>query len=77
MATEGSLDSNANSSTSLPHFVTISFTPLCHSISEDTLKAVGPYYLLSMPGEVKHSTQGVNVQPVVDSTTLDYKPFLR
>ena len=26
--------------------------------SEETLKSVGPLYLLSMPGEVKYSTQG-------------------
>ena len=31
---------------------------LCLS-SDETLKAVGPYYRLSMPGEVKDPTQGV------------------
>ena len=30
-------------------------------ISADALKAVGPFYLVYMPGEVKYSTQGVNV----------------
>ena len=30
-------------------------------ISDETLKAVGPLYLVSMPGEVKYPTQGVNV----------------
>ena len=30
-------------------------------ISDETLKAVGPFYLVSMPGEVKDPTQGVNV----------------
>ena len=35
-------------------------------LSDETLKAVGPCYLVSMPGEVKDPTQGVNVQPVVD-----------
>ena len=30
-------------------------------LSEDTLKAIGPFYLVSMPGEVKDPTQGVNV----------------
>ena len=39
---------------------------LCHS--EETLKAVGPFDLVSMTGEVKDPTQGVNVLPVVDST---------
>ena len=29
--------------------------------SDDTLKAVGPFYLVSMPGEVKYPTQGINV----------------
>ena len=37
-------------------------------LSEETLKAVGPFYLVSMPGEVKDPTQGVNVSPVVDAT---------
>ena len=31
-------------------------------LSEETLKAVGPFYLVSMPGEVKYPTQGVNRQ---------------
>ena len=30
-------------------------------LSDETLKAVGPCYLVSMPGEVKDPTQGVNV----------------
>ena len=34
----------------------IPFTPLCQSLSEETLKAVGPFYLVSMPGEVKDPT---------------------
>ena len=28
---------------------------------EETLKVSGPFYLVSMPGEVKDPTQGVNV----------------
>ena len=31
------------------------------SLSDETLKAVGHFYLVSMPGEVKYPTQGVNV----------------
>ena len=33
----------------------IPFTPPCHCqcLSDETLKAVGPFYLVSMPGEVK------------------------
>ena len=34
----------------------IPFTPLCHCLSEETLEAVGPFYLVSMPGEVKYPT---------------------
>ena len=30
-------------------------------LSDETLKAVGPFYLVSMPGEVKDPTRGVNV----------------
>ena len=33
-------------------------TPLCQCLSEETLKAVGHFYLVSMPGEVKDPTQG-------------------
>ena len=36
----------------------ISFTPLCLCLSEETVKAVGPFDLVSMPGEVKDPTQG-------------------
>ena len=31
-------------------------------LSEETLKAVGPFYLVYMPGEIKYPTQGVNRQ---------------
>ena len=34
----------------------ISFTPLCQCLSDETVKAVGPFYMLSMPGEVKDPT---------------------
>ena len=30
-------------------------------LSEETLKAGGPFYLVFMPGEVKYPPQGVNV----------------
>ena len=36
--------------------ITIPFTPLCQCLSEETLKAVGPFYMVSMPGEVKDPT---------------------
>ena len=34
----------------------------CESLclSDETVKAVGPFYLVSMPGEVKDPTQGEN-----------------
>ena len=34
----------------------IPFTPLCQCLSDETLKAVGPFYLVSMPGEIKDPT---------------------
>ena len=36
----------------------ISFTPLCPCLLEETLEAIGPFYLVSMPGEVKDPTRG-------------------
>ena len=35
------------------------FVYMC--LSDETLNDVGPFYLGSMPGEVKYPTQGVNV----------------
>ena len=34
----------------------IPFTPLCQCLSDETVKAVGRFYLVSMPGEVKYPT---------------------
>ena len=34
----------------------IPFTLLCQCHSEETINAVGPFYLVSMPGEVKDPT---------------------
>ena len=34
---------------------------ICLCLSEETLKAGGPFYPVSMPGEVKDPTQGVNM----------------
>ena len=41
-----------------PRFGTLAipFTPLCQCLSKETLKAVGPFYLVSTPGEVKDPT---------------------
>ena len=43
---------------------TLIYTVYCLSLcfSEETLKAVGLFYLVSMPAEVKYPTQGVNRQ---------------
>ena len=43
---------------------------ICLCLLEETLNAGGPFYLVSVPGEVKDPTQ-VNVQPVVDSLILE------
>ena len=39
----------------------IRFIPLCQCLSEETQKAVGPFYLVSMPEDLKDPTQGLNV----------------
>ena len=38
----------------------ISSPHICLCLSEETLKAGGPFCLVSMPGEVKDPTQGVH-----------------
>ena len=45
----------------------IPFTPLCQCLSDETLKAVGPFYLVSMPGTVLgrvHTCSGSPSGPV-------------
>ena len=37
------------------------YPTLLVDLSDETLKAVGPLYLVSVPTEVKYPTQGVNV----------------
>ena len=37
------------------------FNPLCLYLSEDTLKVVGPFYLVLMPGEEKDLIQGASL----------------
>ena len=44
---------------------------ICLCLSEETLKAGGPFYLVSIPGEVKDPTKGLNVQPIVNSLILE------
>ena len=36
--------------------LSIPFIPLCRCILEETLKAVGPFYLMFMSGELKYPT---------------------
>ena len=47
----------------------------CESLclSDETVKAVGPFYLVSMPGEVKYPThsQGVSVNTEIHRNTLE------
>ena len=63
------LCSNPAAATSLRNFDNSVYPALPVSFGGDT-KTVGPFYLVSIPGEVKYSTQGVNVQPVVDCTRV-------
>ena len=44
----------------------ISFTPVCLCLSEETLNAVGPFYLVSMPREVNISHMEMETKPDVD-----------
>ena len=48
---------NPACATSLRNFGEILYTLLCQCLSEVTLKAVGPFYQVSMPGEVLDPTQ--------------------
>ena len=62
-ATDNRVVARSNPTETAWKLLAISFTPLCQCLSEETLKAVGPFYmyLVPMPGEVKDPTQGVNV----------------
>ena len=51
------LGSNPAGATSLRNFG----NSVCQCLSEETLRAVGPFYLLSMSGEVIDPTWGVHV----------------
>ena len=51
---------------------------LCQCISEETLKAVGPFYMVSMPGEVQQSHQSaLECVTVVDFTSHSKPPPVR
>ena len=53
---------------------------ICQCLSEETLNAVGPFYLVSMQGEVKKSHQSaLECIPVtvVDSTSHSKSPSVR
>ena len=55
----GDLGSNPADSTSLRNIsMSIPFTPLYQYISEETLKAICSFYLVSMPGELKLTALG-------------------
>ena len=40
---------------------TLEIVNQCLCLSDETLKSVGPFYLVPMPGEVKDPPLGVNV----------------
>ena len=44
-----------------PGMLYFSCKNLALCLSDETLKVVGPFYLVSMPGEVKDPAQAVNV----------------
>ena len=52
----------------------IRLTLLCQCLSDETLKAVGPFYLVSMPGEVKDPTSPHWNVSLVDSTSHSKSP---
>ena len=52
----------------------ILFTPLCQCLSEETLKVVGPFYLVAMPGEVKDHTKGFCTNFTIE--TLEFEEYL-
>ena len=60
MASTGDRTVDGSSPTSVKKIIfgtlAIPFIPLCQSLSDETVKAVGPFYLVSMPGEVKDPT---------------------
>ena len=51
---DGSSPTSVN--TFLFRTLAIPFTPLFQCLSDETVKAVGPFYMVSMPGEVKDPT---------------------
>ena len=56
----------------------IPLTLLCQCLSDETLKAVGPFYLVSMPGDVKYPTSPqLECVTVVDSTSHSKSPSVR
>ena len=59
-ASTGNRTIDGSSPTSVKTFrfgtLAIPFTPLCQWLSDDTVKAVGPFYLVSMPVDVQDPT---------------------
>ena len=78
-ASSGDRTVDGSSPTSVKTFLfetlAIPFTPLSKCLSDETVKAVGPFHLVSMPGEVKDPTSPHwNVLTVVDSTSHPKPP---
>ena len=59
VATRVLLGSNPAVGTSLRKFTNSVYPTLPVSFEGETLKAVGPFHQVAMPGEVKEPTQGV------------------
>ena len=59
-ASTGDRTFDGSSPTSVKSFLfgtlAIPFTPPCQCLSDERVKCVGPFYLVSMPGEVKYPT---------------------
>ena len=55
----------------------IPFPPLCQCLSKEILKAVVPFYLVSMRGEVKDPTQGVNRANTVEELAFSTLVYAR
>ena len=60
MSSTGDQTVDGSSPTSVNTFLfgtlAIPFTPLCQCFSDETVKTVGPFHMVSMPGEVKDPT---------------------
>ena len=61
----------------MPHQYMALYIRDCESLclSDETVKAIGPFYLVAMPGEVKDPTQGANVGTYAESGPTQFEDF--